>query len=173
MSVEQQAAKSKKACQNLIATEAFQNASTVMLFLSMLHEIDTSEAILHAWQLGKVVAVPKISWEQRHMIPVGVHSLETGFSTEKGGLRNPTDGIPIPFGEIDLVVTPGLGFDRWGHRLGRGGAFYDRFFGNAKLTASRCGFAFAEQVTDSIPVTDDDEPVHFLVTDEGFIDCSQ
>lgn len=156
-----------------MATEQFQDASTVMMFLSLPHEVDTSDAILHAWQLGKVVAVPKISWQQRHMIPVGIHSLETGFSTGIGGLRNPTGGAPIPFGQIDLVVTPGLGFDRCGHRLGRGGGFYDRFFANTELTASRCGFAFSEQVVDSIPVTDSDEPVHFLVTDEGFIGCDQ
>jgi len=169
----QREAKSKKACRNLIETEAFQNASTVMMFLSMPHEIDTSEAILHAWQLGKVVAVPKVSWEQRHMIPVAINSLETGLSTEKGGLRNPTGSVPIPFAEINLVVTPGLAFDRHGHRLGRGGAFYDRFFSNAELTAARYGFAFAEQIAESVPVTDSDEPVHFVVTDEGLIDCSQ
>ena len=170
---EQRREKSKKACQHLAATEQFQAASTVMMYLSLPHEVDTSEAILLAWQLGKVVAVPKISWQQRHMIPVGIHSLETGFSTAVAGLRNPTDGVPIPFGDIDLVVSPALGFDRWGNRLGRGGAYYDRFFSNEALTASRCGFAFAEQVVEAIPATDSDEPVHFLVTDEGWIGCGQ
>ena len=134
--------KSRKACGNLVSTEQFQKASTVMLFLSLPHEIDTSEAILQAWQLGKTVAVPKISWQQRHMLPVGISSLETGFSTSAGGLRNPIAGVPIPFAEIDLVVTPALGFDLKGNRLGRGGAFYDRFFGNRGLTAARCGFVF-------------------------------
>lgn len=165
--------KSRRACGNLVATEPFQKASTVMLYLSLPHEVDTSEAILHAWQLGKTVAVPKISWQQRHMLPVGISSLETGFSTGVGGLRNPVGGVPIPFAQIDLVVSPALGFDRQGNRLGRGGAFYDRFFGNRELTASRCGLAFSEQVVDSIPVTDGDEPVDFLVTDEGVISCKQ
>ena len=140
-----------------------------MLYLSLPYEADTSEAILHAWQLGKVVAVPKVSWEQRHMIPVKINSLETGFSTEALGLRNPIAGVPVPFEDIDLVVTPALGFDRHGNRLGRGGSYYDRFFANAELKASRCGFAFAEQLVDSIPVTEHDEPVDSLVTDEGII----
>jgi len=165
--------KSRKACANLVSTTQFQEASTVMMYLSLPHEVDTSEAILHAWQLGKTVAVPRISWQQRHMLPVGISSLETGFSTGVGGLRNPVSGVPIPFGEIDLVVSPALGFDRHGNRLGRGGAFYDRFFANDELTASRCGLAFAEQVLDSIPVADGDEPVDFLVTDEGVISCDQ
>lgn len=173
LSDQQRQDKSRRACRNLIATRQFQEASTIMMFLSLPHEVDTSDAILQAWQLGKTVAVPKISWQPRHMIPVGISSLETGLSTGALGLRNPVDGVPISFDQIDLVVSPALGYDRQGHRLGRGAAFYDRFFANKTLTAARCGFAFIEQVVDSIPVTETDEPVDFLVTDEGIIGCDQ
>ena len=166
---EKRTEKSHKACRNLIATSEFQGASAVMMYLSLPHEVDTSEAILHAWQLGKTVVVPKISWQQRHMIPVTINSLETEFETGVSGLRNPITGVPIPFEEIDLVVAPALGFDKKGNRLGRGGCYYDRFFANEKLKARRCGLGFAEQIVDSIPVTESDEPVDFLVTDEEVV----
>jgi 5-formyltetrahydrofolate cyclo-ligase len=166
---EQRNEKSKRACRNLTSTPEFQRASAVMLYLSLPHEVDTSEAILCAWQSGKVVAVPKISWQQRHMIPVRINSLETGFSVEASGLRNPVTGAPMPLEEIDLVVAPALGFDGQGNRLGRGGSYYDRFFVNEKLIAARCGLAFAEQKIDSIPVTPTDVPVDFLVTDEEVV----
>jgi len=163
---EQRSEKSHRACQNLISTPQFQSASSIMMYLSLPHEVDTSEAILHAWQLGKAVAVPKISWQQRRMMAVEINSLETGFSTSAAGLRNPVMGVPVPFEEINLVVTPALGFDRKGNRLGRGGSYYDRFFADEKFRASKCGFAFTEQVVDSIPVTSRDVPIDFLVTDE-------
>jgi 5-formyltetrahydrofolate cyclo-ligase len=166
---EQRSEKSRKACRNLVSIPQFQSASTVMMYLSLPHEVDTSEAILHAWQLGKVIAVPKVSWQQRYMIAVQINSLETGFSTSASGLRNPIAGVPMPFEEIDLVVTPALGFDRKGNRLGRGGSYYDRFFANAELKASRCGFAFAEQLVEMIPVAEHDQPVDLLVTDEEII----
>lgn len=171
ISAEKRSEKSKKACKNLISTPQFQNASVLMIYLPLPHEVDTSEAILYAWQLGKIVVVPKISWQQRHMIPVQINSLETGFSTEINGLRNPTTGMPMPLRQIDLVVTPALGFDREGNRLGRGGSYYDRFFANEELKSQRCGLAFAEQLlaTGSIPVTGHDVPVNFLVTDEQII----
>ena len=137
-----------------------------MMYLSLPHEVDTSEAVLYSWQQGKTVVMPKVSWQQRHMIPVQISSLETGYSTEASGLRNPITGVPMPIEEIDLVVAPALGFDKKGNRLGRGGAFYDRFFANQQLNASRCGFAFAEQLVDSVPVEERDEPVDFLVTDK-------
>jgi 5-formyltetrahydrofolate cyclo-ligase len=163
---EQRKEKNHRACRNLIATREFQNASAIMMYLSLPHELDTSEAILCAWQLGKTVVVPKVSWQQRHMIPVRINSLETGFSEEVAGLRNPITGVPVPFEDIDLVVAPGLGFDRKGNRLGRGGSYYDKFFANKELKAPKCGFAFAEQVIESVPVTNHDIPVDFLVTDE-------
>jgi len=166
MSAERRSDKSRKACRNLVSTEEFQKAATVMLYLSLPHEVDTSDAILYAWQQGKTVLVPKISWQQRHMIPVQINTLETGFATESSGLRNPVMGVPIPIGEIDLVVAPALAFDGKGNRLGRGGSYYDRFFANEELRAVKCGFAFAEQRVDSIPVMDHDQRVDFLVTDE-------
>ena len=162
-------AKSQLACDLLVTTEQFQGASTIMLFLSLPHEIETSEAILAAWQAEKTVAVPKVSWEQRHMIPVQINSLETGFSTNALGLRNPTTGAPVPFGDIDLVVTPGLAFDVKGNRLGRGGGYYDRFLAHDRLKAWKCGFAFAEQVIDSVPVGDHDQPMDMLITDPRVI----
>jgi 5-formyltetrahydrofolate cyclo-ligase len=166
LSDQQRNEKSRKACQNLVSTPQFQNASAVMMYLSLPHEADTSEAILSAWQLGKTVVVPKISWQQRHMIPVRINSLETGFSTGASGVRNPVKGVPMPFEEIDLVVAPAIAFDRKGNRLGRGGSYYDKFFANAQLKALKCGFAFIEQLVDSVPVTEHDKPVDFLVTDE-------
>jgi 5-formyltetrahydrofolate cyclo-ligase len=140
-----------------------------MMFLSLPHEVDTSEAILNAWQLGKAVAVPKVSWEHRHMIAVQINSLETGISTEASGLQNPIAKVPVAFEEIDLVVTPGLGFDKKGNRLGRGGAYYDRFFANPELKAARCGFGFAEQLVKTVPVAEHDEPVDIIVTEKEII----
>ncbi|MCK4751888.1 MAG: 5-formyltetrahydrofolate cyclo-ligase [Planctomycetes bacterium] len=169
ISAEAKSEKSKKACRNLISTKQFQDASVIMIFLSLPHEVDTTEIVLHAWQMDKIVAAPKVSWQQKHMIPVRIDTLDTGFSTAVAGLRNPIKGLPVPEQEIDLVITPALGYDREGNRLGRGGSYYDRFFANEKLKAPRCGLAFAEQLIDSIPVTERDEPVDFLVTDEEII----
>jgi 5-formyltetrahydrofolate cyclo-ligase len=166
ISPEQRSEKSRKACRNLVSAAQFQEASTVMMFISLPHEVDTSEVILHAWQLGKIVAVPKISWQQRHMIAVQINSLETGFSTSASGLRNPTSGVPVPFGEIDMVVTPMLGVDKKGNRIGRGGAYYDKFFANPELKAVKCCFGFEEQFFDLVPTDDNDQPVDMLVTDE-------
>ena len=61
MTDQQRSESSQKACKALIDTPEFQNANTVMAFLSMPHEIDTTPFILYAWQHSKTIAVPKIS----------------------------------------------------------------------------------------------------------------
>ncbi len=96
--------KSKRACANLLQTDAFKGSAVIMMYLPLPHEVDTSTAIISAWNLGKTVVVPKISWTQRHMMPVVINSLETGFSTEVHGLKNPVTGVPISLEEIGLIV---------------------------------------------------------------------
>jgi 5-formyltetrahydrofolate cyclo-ligase len=173
ISAEDRIAKSKQICRKIVDADTFQKASVVMMFLSLPHEVDTTPMILHAWQQGKTVAVPKVSWEQRHMIPVELTSLETGLKTEKMGLRNPSNGVPVPFDEIDLVITPGLGFDRHGNRLGRGGAYYDRFFTHNKMSAARWGIAFSQQLCEEIPHDDQDAPIDAVVTEDEIIICQK
>lgn len=167
MTAQQRIDKSQMACKNLVDTPEFRSASTIMAFLSLQHETDTAPFILYAWQHNKTIAVPKISWQQRHMIAVVINSLETGIATEAGGLRNPVTGVPVPLEDIDLIITPGLAFDKKGNRLGRGGSYYDRFFSNEKLRAVKCGFGFSEQLLDEVPTLPHDRPVDMMVTDKG------
>lgn len=162
---ENRIAKSKKACQNFIGTDQYDRASVIMVFLSLPHEVDTTPIILDAWQKGKTVAVPKVSWQQRHMIPIELKSLEAGLTIGTYGLRNPSTGIPVPVEDIDIVVAPGLGFDKDGGRIGRGGAYYDRFFGSKKLKAVKAGLAFSEQVVEEVPMMEHDKRLDMLVTD--------
>jgi 5-formyltetrahydrofolate cyclo-ligase len=139
-----------------------------MLFLSLPDEIDTTLAIELAWQAGKTVAVPQVQWEDGTMTAVVLESLDD-LRTDRYGLRMAGGQRLVPAGQIDLVVTPGLGFDRTGARLGRGSGFYDRFLANPDLRAVRCGLCFDEQVLERIPTDGSDQPVDVIVTDRQVI----
>jgi 5-formyltetrahydrofolate cyclo-ligase len=165
--------KSLQICSLLLGAEEYEKASVVMLFLSMSEEVDTTPILQDAWRQKKTVVVPKIAWEQKTMIPVVIHSLDSGFCIDKKGLRNPIASKPVPLEAIDLVITPGLGFDRQGNRLGRGGAYYDRFFASKELHALRWALAFSEQIADDIPRDKMDVPVDVLVCETEIIRCKQ
>jgi 5-formyltetrahydrofolate cyclo-ligase len=159
--------KSIAACSLISGMPEFTQARVVMLYLSTEEEVDTCPLALRCWQDGKTVVVPKVSWDQRRMLPVEISSLQTGMTSTGPGIREPISGKPIPTDLIDLVVVPGIGFTITGHRLGRGMGFYDRFLAQSDFIGRSCGLAFEEQIVESVPVLDHDIPLSMLVTDRG------
>ncbi len=158
--------RSIRACRRLADQPEFTRAEVVMVFLSTAHEIDTSSLVLQAWEAGKRVLAPRISWEQRRMLPTEIRSLTDDISRGPLGMREPMSGPPIPVTDIDLVLVPGLGFDHVGHRIGRGRGFYDRFLAHRDFRGAACGLALAEQFVDPIPASRHDRSVALVVTDE-------
>jgi len=159
--------KSELACQRLVNTRAFQDASTIMMYLALDYEADAGLAMQEAWRARKTVAVPKVFWENKSMVPVQIDSLEGDFSIEPvSGVRSPASDLRTALEQIDLVVVPALAYDTQGRRLGHGGGYYDRFFADQRLRAVRCGFGFCDQMVECVPVDDTDQPVDLIVTDE-------
>ena len=157
--------RSYAACGHLCALPEFQNAQIIMLFVSLHKEIDTSLALLTAMDMGKKVVVPRVIWETKGMVPVVIETLNFEMVMARCGVREPAGGEVISPKDIDLVVTPGLGFDLLGNRLGRGSGFYDRFLEG--LDAVRCAIAFEDQVLDEIPTQSFDQLMDILVTESG------
>ena len=71
----------------------------------------------------------------------------------------------------DVVVLPGLAFDRIGCRLGRGQGFYDRTFAAAAPTPLRIGACYDFQLLDRVPHGSHDRRVDAIVTERGIIAC--
>jgi 5-formyltetrahydrofolate cyclo-ligase len=157
--------RSAAACQLLCAQEEYRRADVIMIFLSMPQEPDTGPMALRAWSDGKRVLAPRVSWEQRRMLPIELHSLATDVQPGMLGIREPVEGLPVPVSDIDLVIVPGLGFDEHGNRLGRGRGFYDRFLSHRDFRGISCALAFEEQVVESVPMGTEDIRVNMLVTD--------
>jgi 5-formyltetrahydrofolate cyclo-ligase len=86
------------------------------------------------------------------------------------------EGVPPECAEEvvpDLVIVPGLAFDRDGFRLGYGAGYYDRTL--AALRTSRpvaaVGLAYAEQLIGHVPRGERDEPLDWIVTERETIRC--
>jgi len=163
----QRHAKSLAACALVATSPEFMQARVVMLYLSTDEEIDTAPLALRCWQAGKSVVVPKVSWDQRRMLPVEITTLQTGITSTGPGIREPMTGKPIPLDLLDFVIVPGLGFSTTGYRIGRGMGFYDRFLAQSDFIGRSCGLAFEEQIVEALPVLDHDVPLSMLVTDGG------
>ena len=94
----------------------------------------------------------------------GTEDLVPGFMD----IPEPTASCePVDPQEVDLVLVPGVAFDRQGNRLGYGGGYYDRFL--QQCAAPRVALAFATQLVDHVPTEPHDLRVHAVVTDEEVI----
>lgn len=158
--------RSQRAAERLFNEPEYHRAENMMIYLSLPHEADTTAIVLQAWQDRKKVVAPQVSWDSKQMVPVEIHDLDADVASNRLGIREPIHGLPIPISNIDLVIVPGLGFDPFGNRLGRGRGFYDRFLGKPEFKGIPCGFALESQLVDSIPAGPLDQKVRMLVTDE-------
>ncbi|MFG0329417.1 MAG: 5-formyltetrahydrofolate cyclo-ligase [Phycisphaerales bacterium] len=163
-------ARSTLAVANLFSTELFRHASTVMLYMPIAGEVDTTRVFLRCFQSSRAVCVPKVDWEHHRMWPVLVRKFnDRSFVTDRHGLRMPDEDAPTPLDAIDLVIVPGLGFDTDGGRLGRGGGYYDRFLAALGPTCRKVGLCFDSQVVDRIPRAAHDQLLDVIVTDRRVI----
>lgn len=158
---------SAAACRRLTDLAAWRRASCVMLYLPLANEIDVLAAAVHAFRGDRTVCVPHVDWDRGDMAPVAVRSFDDAVLEADGtGVRTPVGGRPVVPGAIDLVVIPALAYDIAGHRLGRGGGYYDRFLPRLRPGAVRVGLVFDRQIVDFIPIETHDVAAHMVVTEQ-------
>ncbi len=169
MNADARATKSCLAAERVIKLPEFHEARVVMIYLNIETEVDTVAIALAAWSAEKTVLVPRVSLADRHMIALECRSLHAGLMPGSYGILEPVDGEPWPVESIDLIVVPGLAFDRQGDRLGQGAGFYDRFLATGGMRAATCALAFGEQLLDDVPASETDWPMDIVVTDHEVI----
>ena len=91
---------------------------------------------------------------------------------EKGvfGIGEPPDSAEkAESGELDLIVLPGVAYDRHGGRLGRGGGYYDRFLSGSEAVA--VGLSREAFMVGQVPKEAHDIQVDYVVTEAGIKKC--
>ncbi|MCY2930732.1 MAG: 5-formyltetrahydrofolate cyclo-ligase [Planctomycetota bacterium] len=165
MTSEQVSQASEALCRRVTALPEFVQAASVMVFIPIAGEVATLGIAQAAWAAGKTVLAPKIVWNTHEMVALPCRSFQEGMVTARYGLLEPREGTPHRPDAIDLVIVPGLAFDRHGRRLGRGAGFYDNFLATPGLRAVTCAVAFDRQLVRAVPAGRYDWPVQMLVTD--------
>lgn len=166
ISPEERHERSVQACERIVALEAFAQAQTVMLYMPLPDEVDVTSIAVRCFQLGQNVCVPRVNWERKEMRPVSVRTFDDRImDVDEHGLRTPREGDLVIPSTVDLVVIPGIAFDVRGHRLGRGGGYYDRFLKRLRRGAVKVAAAFDEQIVDEVPTLEHDVLVDAVVTD--------
>ncbi len=162
---EERGRRSREAQDRVLSLEELQGARSVLLFYAFGSEVQTRDLRGRLGARGARVLLPYLGSEG--MEAAQAHDLVPS----PYGPKEPSHRVPVDPSEVDLVIAPGLAFDRRGHRLGFGGGHYDRYLARLGEGALRVGMCFAEQVLESVPSEPHDVRMHLLVTDAEVIDC--
>lgn len=145
----------------------YRSSHRVAVFLSMHDEVRTEAILQHMFSSGKVCFIPRYQSDSNHMDMLQLNSMEdmNSLPITSWNIRQPADNDTqreeaLATGGLDLILMPGLGFDKNGNRLGRGKGFYDlylqRCMRHSKGKPYTIALAFKEQLCEQIPVDDSD-----------------
>ena len=150
----------------LFKEEEFKKANTVMFYVSLKDEVNTFSMIDEAITAGKRVCVPVILKEDRKLIAGEIKDRKEDLESQHFGIYQPKAGRvkEVPLCDIDLVVVPGMAFDKNNVRLGRGHGYYDRFLCSIPNKTKTIGLAFDFQVLENLPKDSHDIPVWKTIT---------
>lgn len=139
----------------------FQQAETVLLYWSMDDEVQTHDFV-NRWYLTKRLLLPCVDGDELRLRQyTGPACMRSG---EQFGIGEPTGPEFTALDKVEMIVVPGVAFDRQNNRMGRGRGFYDRLL-KSTPNAFKVGVAFHFQMVDQVPVEPFDIPMNTVLFD--------
>jgi 5-formyltetrahydrofolate cyclo-ligase len=139
------------------------SARAILFFAPLPDEPDVWPVLERSLALGTVCALPYFDASTQAYGARVIQKIGTDLVAGKFGVREPAaQCAAMPLNQLDLVLVPGLAFDRFGSRLGRGRGFYDRLLG--EVSGVKCGICYQGQLLESLPTEGHDVSVNFIVT---------
>jgi 5-formyltetrahydrofolate cyclo-ligase len=151
---------SKRVQELVISSKEFKSAKVVGAYYAFGSEVRTDLILEKGKSLGKKVALPSVEGES-----LTFYELSSGKYLVKGrfGIM---ESLPYgPVDRMDLLVIPGIAFDKQGYRLGYGKGYYDKFL--AKKDVSSIGLAYSFQLLESLPKDKYDRRLDAVATENG------
>jgi 5-formyltetrahydrofolate cyclo-ligase len=146
---------------------ALRDARTVLMFYSFGSEVPTARMAERLARDGRRVLLPFLEGPEMHAAELrpGEPAVATPY-----GPKEPAHRVAVDPGDVDVVIAPGLAFDRSGYRVGYGGGHYDRYLARLGPRAVRVGIGFHAQLIEAVPHGPGDQRLDVVVTDEQTID---
>ncbi len=174
LGVEVRAAASQAIAMHIASLAGYDNARVVLLTLPFRSEWDALLLARHALAAGKTVVAPRVDPSARMLRLFRILDLDRDIEPGYRGIPEPRatcDAVPLH--AIDWILTPGVGFDASGRRLGYGGGYYDRLLPLLPGTAPRVAGAFEIQVVERVPAAPHDIGVDCVVTERRVLECTR
>ncbi|WP_277677891.1 5-formyltetrahydrofolate cyclo-ligase [Gracilibacillus dipsosauri] len=155
----------------LYSFDHWKQARKVGLTISRGMEWNTTSIIKHAWKQKKQIALPKCNptdFSMEFYKCTAFDQLENTYLDLYEPNPEITKGVSKE--ELDLIIVPGIAFDREGNRIGYGGGFFDRYLKGYQ--GLKIALAAKVQVLERIEAESHDIPIDYLITESAVIKCT-
>ena len=157
-------ARSKKIFGKLLKDPSFRKAVHIAIYCGISPEVAT-RPFLSALLKNKKIYLPKTPLGKNLMTFCQIGSLSRDLMKGPYDIMEPKASCSErPAARMDLIIVPGVAFDRRGGRLGRGAGYYDRLLGKAKKVV-KIGLCFREQLVKKVPMKAHDVRMNRIITD--------
>lgn len=165
--------KSEALASHLREVPLYEQAESILYFMSFRSEAATPTLIQQALTAGKIVGLPRTLLQPPGLLAYRVMSLTRDLQPGYCGIPEPDPArcAELDPATLDVVIVPGSVFDKRGGRMGYGGGYYDRFLADRAPQAIRIGLCFEVQLVDMVPLHPHDQLLDFIVTEDGVYDC--
>ena len=145
-------------------------AETVMFYIDVRSEVRTRHDLALALTSGKTIVVPwcNADGELELFRLDNMDELEVGMYKilePRGELRSLAEK-QVNVETLDMIMVPGVAFDRRGARMGHGKGYYDKLLQHARSNTPLVALAFECQLFDEIPVANHDIFMDTLITED-------
>ena len=154
---------------NLFNLQEYKKSETAMFFVSFGSEVNTHEMVKESLKT-KTIVVPKVMHNE--IEPSVIIDFDNLVPSGKFGILEPIEAMKIAYKNIDIVLAPGIAFDKEGHRIGYGFGYYDKFLSKVPK-AVKIGLCFDFQVVEKVPKEEHDVPVDLIVTEKRVMECNK
>ncbi len=143
-------------------------SGSIHCYLSFRSEVQTQSLIEKLFGGEREVITPYVKDGLMH------HSIlrELTFTIGEYGIPEPANKEPADLATMQAVVVPLVAFDGYGHRLGYGKGYYDKFLSTISPNVKKIGLAFSIQEIEKIPNQAHDIRLDYIVTEQGMIQAS-
>lgn len=150
-------------CADLQALAAQRGARRIGVYAATATEVDVRAAAAAWLAAGLLVAYPRVDGPET--MTFRLVAAVPDEAAGRFGLREPSADAPA-VEDLDLLIVPGVAFDREGWRLGQGGGYYDRWLESAEVPFT-VGVAFVAQLAAAVPRAPHDVAVDAVLTEDG------
>jgi 5-formyltetrahydrofolate cyclo-ligase len=140
----------------------FTEAKVVLLYWSMADEVQTHDFV-NRWYQQNTLLLPCVDGDDLRLRQyTGPECLKEG---EQFGIGEPTGPEFTDLNSVQMIIVPGVAFDRHNNRMGRGRGFYDRLL-KSTPNAYKVGVAFNFQMVELVPTEEFDVPMNAVITEK-------